>query len=302
MAVHHYVSKFHLREFCDPDSLHTADPWVWYGNLSDGSVKRRAPKNIGTSPDLFDGPGGLAQAEATLEDFLANNIEGSASRALREGTSQSPDLVKSLPWACGPPMGTKAHCQGSLIPNGLPRDFRRSVPPELMRYLAWAGSRALPTQRLEVKWATRFGTLLAAPQVGSPPDGLLDAPDRTRPVPLMHQTLAEITVAADEDLNILLDAGWIPDPRDRSNFLEGVHIQSYYFQARWFPRLRWFTLRPPVGEYFIIGDRPVGWGVPDRLDAPPMLSAGSVGLPHRSTFSEPHPCWPERFESLGSHA
>ena len=33
----------------------------------------------------------------------------------------------SLPWACGSPMGTKAHCEGSLIPNGLPRDFRRSV-------------------------------------------------------------------------------------------------------------------------------------------------------------------------------
>src|SRR6266446_3143251 len=32
----------------------------------------------------------------------------------------------SLPWACGPPMGMKAHCPGLLIPNGLPRDFRRS--------------------------------------------------------------------------------------------------------------------------------------------------------------------------------
>jgi hypothetical protein len=238
MAAHHYVSKFHLREFCDPDSLHTPDPWVWYGNLSDGSVKRRAPKNVGTSPDLFDGPGGLAQAEATLEDYLANNGEGPASRTLREVTSQSADPVKN-------------------------------VPPELMRYLAWAASRALPMQRLEVKWSTRFGALLAGPRVESPPENLLDAADRTRPVRLMHPTLGEITVAVDQDLNILLDAGWIPDPRDRSNFLEGVHIQSYYFQARWFPRLRWFTLRPPVDEYFIIGDRPVGWGVPDCLDAPP---------------------------------
>ena len=55
----------------------------------------------------------------------------------------------------------------------------------------------------------------------------------------------------------------------KANFLEGVHIQSYYFQSRWFPRLKWFTLRPPSGSYFIIGDRPVGWGVPDCLDAPP---------------------------------
>jgi hypothetical protein len=64
-----------------------------------------------------------------------------------------------------------------------------------MRYLAWAASRALPMQRLEVKWGTRFGTLLAAPpQVESPPEDLLDAAERTRPVRLMHPTLGEITV------------------------------------------------------------------------------------------------------------
>jgi hypothetical protein len=54
-----------------------------------------------------------------------------------------------------------------------------------------------------------------------------------------------------------------------ANFLELVHMQAYYFQVRWFPRLHWFTLRPPQGEYFVIGDRPVGWGVPECLDAPP---------------------------------
>jgi hypothetical protein len=76
-------------------------------------------------------------------------------------------------------------------------------------------------------------------------------------------------VAPHEDISSLLDVGWIPDPHDRSNFLEGAHIQAYYFQVRWFPRLSWFTLRPPSGEFFIIGDRPVGWGVPDCLNAPP---------------------------------
>ncbi len=238
MAAHHYVSKFHLREFCDPKSLGTTDPWVWYGNLSDGTIKRRAPKNVGTSPDLFDGPGCLADVEATLEDYLANNVEGPASRALRQVTSQDADLV-----------------------NG--------VPPELMRYLAWAASRSLPMQRLEAKWGKRFEAMLAAPKVESPPEGLLDAADRIRPVRLVHPTHGEITVAPGQDLDLLLDAGWIPDIREQSNFLESIHIQSYYFQARWFPRLRWFTLRPPMDEYFIIGDRPVGWGVPDCLDAPP---------------------------------
>lgn len=145
----------------------------------------------------------------------------------------------------------------------------KELPRELLRYLAWAASRSLPMQRLHLRWSIRFGSLLDNPLVESPPEGLGDVVDRTRPIRLVHPTLGETTVVAGQDLNLLLDVGWIPDPREQSNFLEGVHIQAYYFQVRWFPRLRWFTLRPPSGEYFIIGDRPVGWGVPDCLDAPP---------------------------------
>jgi hypothetical protein len=170
--------------------------------------------------------------------LLANDVEGPASQALRKVISQAGSEIKEL-------------------------------PPELMRYLAWAASRSLPMQRLEVQWSTRFGALLDAPLAESPPEGLAKTTDRTRPVQLLHPTLGAITIPAGQDLSLLLDAGWIPDPSERSNFLEGVHIQAYYFQVRWFPRLHWFTLRPPSDESFIIGDRPVGWGVPDCLDAPP---------------------------------
>src|SRR5262249_62279668 len=86
----------------------------------------------------------------------------------------------------------------------------KNVSPVLMRYLAWAVSGALPMQRLEVKWGTRFGAQLAGPPVESPPVGLLNTADRARPVRLMHPTLGETTVAADEDLNISVYAGWIP--------------------------------------------------------------------------------------------
>ncbi len=238
MAAHHYVSKFHLRAFCDPAGLNTPDPWVWLGSLSDGSVKRRGPKNIGTSPDLFEGPGGLEGEQSTLESYLAKNVEGPAARALRKITSRGADLTK--------------------------------VPAELMRYLAWAASRSLPMQRLEVKWGLRFADLASNDtMVEPPPSGLLDVAPRIRSVVLFHPTFGERTAEAGEDLSALLDIGWIPDPRQQENFLESVHIQSYYFQSRWFPRLRWFTLMPPEDSYFIIGDRPVGWGVPDCLDAPP---------------------------------
>ncbi len=238
MPSHHYVSRFHLREFCDPDSIGTRDPWLWVGNLADGSVKRRAPKNIGIRADLFDGPGGFADSEATIEGFLANEVEGPASRALRDFCSS--------------------------------RSASAAIPQPLMRYLAWAASRSLPIQRLEVEWAAKYGTSLSAPAAEAPPAGLTSATIRRRSVRLIHPTLGETILEQSDNPDVLFDAGWMPDPSDRDNFLEGVHIQAYYFQVRWFPRLQWFTLRPPQDEFFIIGDRPVGWGVPDCLDAPPF--------------------------------
>jgi Protein of unknown function (DUF4238) len=83
MSAQHYVSKFHLGQFCDPQSRNMPDPWLWLGTISDGSVKRGSPKNVGTAPDLFDGPGGFAGPEATIETFLANQVEGPAARVLR---------------------------------------------------------------------------------------------------------------------------------------------------------------------------------------------------------------------------
>ncbi len=204
----------------------------------DGSVKRRAPKNVGTRTDLFAGPGGLVGEQANLESFLAENVEGPAAQTLQKVMNGTADLTQT--------------------------------PPELMRYLAWAASRSLPMQRLEIQWALRFQDLLNSDSVVEPPpSGLIDTAPRVRSVALFHPTLGEKTTEVGEDLSPLLDLGWLPDPRQKENFLEGVHVQSYYFQSRWFPRLKWFTLRPPAGSYFIIGDRPVGWGVPDCLDAPP---------------------------------
>jgi hypothetical protein len=66
-ASHHYVSQFHLRQFLDIDSLGNRDPWLWQGWVANESVKRRAPKNLGTERLLFDGPGGLRDRSATLE-------------------------------------------------------------------------------------------------------------------------------------------------------------------------------------------------------------------------------------------
>jgi hypothetical protein len=236
MAAHHYVSKFHLREFCDPSSLSSRDPWLWVGSIKDARVKRRSPKNVGTATGLFDGPGGFENPNASIEKFLANEVEGPAASALRK--------LRDL----------------GVTSN-------ESLPAPLMRYLAWAASRSVTLKALEMQWSNRFD--LSAPSAEPPPAGLEQTKPRERPVRLVHPTMGRRTANEAGDIDRLLSSGWVPDPDDPANFLEGVHTQQYYFQARWFPRLRWFTLRPPTGKSFIIGDRPVGWGTPDCLNAPP---------------------------------
>jgi hypothetical protein len=236
-AQHHYVSKFHLNQFLDPDSLSAKDPWLWQGFVETGVVKRRSPKNLGKVPLMFDGPGGLLDRDATLESFLANEVEGPAAVALRE--------------TCHRPVGT--------IDN---------LPAALMRYLAWAAARSLPMQALENAWGERI-CRRDSEMVEPPPEGLAGAAELRRDIQMLHPTLGSRLFQASSDFEQAAREGWFPDMRDRDNFLEGVHIQAHYLQARFFPRFKWFALHAPVGKHFIIADRPVGWAADGYVDEPP---------------------------------
>jgi hypothetical protein len=238
-AQHHYVSQFHLRQFLDPDSLTQHDPWLWRGLIANGSVKRRAPKNVGRVRALFDGPAGLADRRATLEKFLAQEVEGPAASALEEFCNAAPS-------------------GGSTIPQ------------PLMRYLAWAAARSLPMRELFSDWVRTNSLPRRAHQfVGPPPEGLVAATDLRRPVAMVHPVHGVRTWPPESNFDNLIDAGWTPDYREPANFLESVHIQAYYFQVRFFPRFRWSTLRPPHGEFFVIADRAVGWAADGVVNAPP---------------------------------
>ncbi|HUZ12038.1 MAG TPA: DUF4238 domain-containing protein [Caulobacteraceae bacterium] len=57
----------------------------------------------------------------------------------------------------------------------------------------------------------------------------------------------------------------------KDDFLEAVHLQAWYFQVRFFPRLAWLMLGAPPGRSFIIGDRPVVWGFAGGTDLPPSV-------------------------------
>lgn len=236
-AQHHYVSQFHLRQFVDPDSMSQRDPWVWRGTLPDGPVQRRAPKNVGTKRLMFDGRGGLADPDSTIESFLANEVEGPAAEALKQ--------------VCSRPPGAGG-----------------DIPPELTRYLAWAAARSLPMKSLFEIWSADHGNESMSIEE-EPPDWLADASALDTPVAMVHPHHGERVFSDAHQAVAATQEGWMPDLRDRTNFLEVLHVQAAYFQTRFFPRLDWFFLGPPDGEFFVLADRAVGWIVDGQTDLSP---------------------------------
>lgn len=90
----------------------------------------------------------------------------------------------------------------------------------------------------------------------------------TRSHRMEHPALGIRDDVPSEDVELLRRQGWrfllVKD-----DFLELVHLQAWYFQVRFFPRLRWIILDAPRGRHFIIGDRPVVWGFDGAVDSQP---------------------------------
>ena len=85
-----------------------------------------------------------------------------------------------------------------------------------------------------------------------------------------------------QSLENLRRAGWVWQ-LSTQDFLEMVHVQAYYFQVRFFPRLSWKILDVPAGAAFITCDRPVVWGVEGNWETPPAALRHPRAEPsHRS--------------------
>ncbi|HWK31360.1 MAG TPA: hypothetical protein VNR20_04660 [Terriglobales bacterium] len=97
-------------------------------------------------------------------------------------------------------------------------------------------------QRLEANWAIHHHLALNDPMAEAPPPALADLQPRDRKIRLIHPVRGEAREVAALDADGMVDEEWIPDTSEPSNFLELVHMQVYYFQVRWFPRLSWHTL------------------------------------------------------------
>jgi hypothetical protein len=234
---HHYVAQFHLRGFIDRAADGSADPWLWVADCKTGTVRRRSPKNFGWSLGLFEGPGGLANREATLESFLAKEVEGPAAVALRTLTG---------------------------------KEARRfaGIPPELGRYLAWAAARNLPLRALYEAWIDALLPTSEVIYVEPPPSGFGEWTEISRTYRMEHTAHGIREEVLLDQVEPLRHQGWRLC-LGNDDFLGFAHLQAWYFQVRFFPRLKWLSLRAPQGYHFIIGDRPVVWGFSNLVDAAP---------------------------------
>ena len=216
----------------------SSKPWLWVRDLSEAKARRRAPKNVGWARNLFDGPGGLADRERRLEQYIAEQIEGPAAPALRAFSN---------------------------IPIGQPKE----IPPELTRYISWLAARSITMKTLYESWLAELEPLETTVLVEEPPDELMSvAPAPERVHTMEHPEFGVRTDVSDDEIEILRLAGWRWQLTN-DDFLEMVHIQAYYFQARFFPRLAWRVLHAPEGTWFVTSDRPVAWGVDGSWEVPP---------------------------------
>jgi len=69
---HHYVPRFYLHLFVDPNVPLIETDYVWECHLPSGDIKRRAPKNVAARTDYYKVPG--------VPDEVAQTVEASFSQ------------------------------------------------------------------------------------------------------------------------------------------------------------------------------------------------------------------------------
>lgn len=226
-------------------SEQSRDPWVWVASCSSGEIKKRSPKNIGWKRGLFAGPGGLSDRTKTLEAHLSEQVEGPAARALR--------ALQDNPCS--------------------------TITDDLLRYVAWAAARSLPMQAVYQSWLdATHPDWVVAPKSPDFPFAKREPPHRVHR--LVHASLGIRSDVSSRDALDLIRYGWRLQLTE-DDFREVVHVQAWFFMTRFFPKLRWYVLRPPQGEFFVVGDRPIFWGFQDRLETTPSF----LEHPHVQMFA-----------------
>lgn len=233
----HTVPRFYLNGFVAPASKLNRDPFLFIGSVTTGLISRRSPKNVSINRGFYDGPGGLLDPKASIEDHLSK-IEWAAASAIRKLA-------------------------------GTPNVPGQGVPAEVWRFLSWQAARTPAWVEIAERYLREWDPNAVYEMVEPPPEGMEDVEDRPREIGLELPATGERRVAKDiEEFKSLHAHGWkwAPSTEDR---LEMIHMQAWYFQVRHFPRFYWRRLDVPAGEAFVTSDRAVVWNVGGRFDSAP---------------------------------
>jgi hypothetical protein len=88
----HYVPRFYLELFVDPDVPLIESDYLWECHLPTAAIKRRAPKNVAVRTDYYKIPGVAADVAQMAEETLSQ-IESVAAPILRRLASGDLELV-----------------------------------------------------------------------------------------------------------------------------------------------------------------------------------------------------------------
>jgi len=233
---HHYLPGLHLRGFVDPRARPPSEPWLWVGDVDSGAITRRGPTNVAWESKLFAGSGGM-QTSKSLEDFLAEDVEGPAAKALRDFAADT-------------------ESSGGEIPG------------VVTYYLAWLAARSLALRDIYEGWMTDALLSPVDSFTEPPPPGFIVHDELRRPITMQREGHGARLAHTYAEAEALSQVGWRVR-LEGEDFLEVVSAFAFLFQVRHFPRLSWFRFDAPQGGFFVTGDVPVVWTVDGRTHLPP---------------------------------
>ena len=79
----HFVTRFYLEGFCDPITPARHEPSVWECDLPEGTIKRRAPKNVATEADYYSVTDESGNPDHWAERLLSE-VESAAAPVVRK--------------------------------------------------------------------------------------------------------------------------------------------------------------------------------------------------------------------------
>lgn len=232
----HTVPRFYLSGFAAAPDSDRREAFVFVGSIADGSIARRAPKNLSVVRGYYDGPGGFDNRNVTLESHLSR-IEWAAAGAIKRLALE------------GVSTGAK-------------------VPPEVWRFVAWQAARTPAWMSIVEADIRTWDPNDTVEVVESTPTGMENIREATRTLTVRHLGSGETREVSFDDYKTMFSDGWrwALNGDDR---LEMIHLQAWYFQVRHFPRLHWKLIAPPTGQSFITSDRCVSWSAGGEVGIPP---------------------------------